>query len=101
MGSSHADQSVQFYVRHAPAWDAERGRDLITEKGWIDRFVELLPPGAAILDVGCGSGQPISRYLIEHGFTLCGVDSSPTMISLCRDRFREDEWLVADMRTLG
>jgi len=101
MGSVEADQIIGLYERHARAWDSDRGRDLSIEKDWVDRFIELLPPGAAILDVGCGSGQPLSSYLIEQGFQLCGIDSSPTMISLCRDRFREGEWLVANMRTLA
>ncbi len=32
---------------------------------------------------------------------FCGVDSSPTMISLCRRDFPERQWIVADMRTLA
>jgi SAM-dependent methyltransferase len=90
-----------LYERHAHAWDAARGRDLIIEKAWMDRFVAFLPRGASILDIGCGSGQPIARYLIEHGFHVAGIDSSPTLISLCGKRFPDQEWLVADMRTLS
>ena len=87
--------------RHAHAWDSERGGDLIMEKTWMERFVALLRPGASILDIGCGSGQPIARHLIEHGFHLAGIDSSPTVISLCGERYPDQEWLVADMRTLS
>jgi len=61
----------------------------------------LLPAGSSILDIGCGSGQPIARYLIAHGFDVVGVDSSPTLISKCRTRFPDQEWIVADMRTLS
>lgn len=96
-----ADRIVGLYERHAHAWDSERGGDLIIEKTWMDRFVALLRPGASILDIGCGSGQPIARHLIEHGFHIAGIDSSPTMISLCGERFPDQEWLVADMRTLS
>ena len=100
MSHVEADQIVDLYERHAHAWDSDRGRDLVIEKAWMDRFVALLPAGASILDIGCGSGQPISRYLIERGFAVVGVDSSPTLISLCRSRFPDQEWIVADMRAL-
>ena len=35
--------------------------------------------------------------MVEHGLRVTGVDSSPTMISFCRDRLPEQEWIVADM----
>jgi predicted TPR repeat methyltransferase len=39
--------------------------------------------------------------MIERGLRLTGVDASPAMISLCRDRPPDYEWIVADMRTLS
>lgn len=61
----------------------------------------LLPSGGSVLDLGCGSGQPIARHLLERGFAIVGVDSSPTLIARCRSRFPSAEWIVADMRTLS
>jgi SAM-dependent methyltransferase len=95
-----AERIVDLYERHAREWDADRGRSLF-EKPWLDRFAALLPPGASILDLGCGSAEPIGRHLIERGFHLTGVDSSPTLIGLCRARFPDHAWTVADMRTLA
>src|SRR5262249_55906778 len=40
-------------------------------------------------------------HLIRQGFALTGVDSSGTMISLCRDRHPHQAWLLHDMRTLA
>jgi len=96
-----AEQIIALYERHAHAWDRDRGRVLGVEKTWLDRFTALLPQGASILDLGCGSGEPIARSLIESGFEVAGVDASPTLIGLCRDRFPGREWLVADMRSLA
>jgi SAM-dependent methyltransferase len=96
-----AEQIIALYERHAHAWDRDRGRVLGVEKTWLDRFTALLPQGASILDLGCGSGEPIARSLIESGFEVAGVDASPTLIALCRDRFPAREWLVADMRSLS
>jgi SAM-dependent methyltransferase len=46
-----------------------------------------LPDGAAVLDLGCGTGVPISRALIERGFQVYGVDASPSMTAAFRSRF--------------
>ncbi|WP_439543423.1 class I SAM-dependent DNA methyltransferase [Hyphomicrobium sp.] len=95
-----ASQIVGLYERHAEAWDRERGKALF-EQSWIDRFRALVRPGGALLDIGCGSGEPIARYLIEQGHTVTGVDASPSMIEACRARFPDHAWLVADMRSLA
>lgn len=96
-----ADEIVGLYERHADAWDLNRRGDLVLERHWMARFEALLSPAASVLDIGCGSGQPIARHLIERGFSVVGVDSSPTLISKCRNRFANAHWLVADMRELS
>ena len=95
-----ADRIIGIYQRHAADWDRDRGRDLF-EKAWLDRFTSLLTPRAPVLDLGCGSGEPIARYLIEKGCDVTGVDSSPALIDLCRGRFPHLNWVVADMRSLS
>src|ERR1019366_965455 len=66
-----------------------------------DRFTALLPEEGSILDIGCGSGDPIARYLFERGFAVRGVDTSPTLISLCLEHFPHLCWQVVDMRALA
>ncbi len=56
---------------------------------------------ASILDLGCGSAEPIARYFIEKGFDVTGIDSSPRLIGLCKGRFPDQNWMVTDMRTLS
>jgi SAM-dependent methyltransferase len=97
---SGADQIVGLYRRHAHAWASDRG-DKLTEAKWIDRFIDSIPSGAAVFDIGCGSGQPIGKYLIDKGCTVTGVDSSPEMIALASEHVRGGDWLVADMRKLS
>jgi SAM-dependent methyltransferase len=96
-----ADHIITLYERHALAFDQDRSRTLF-ERAWLDRFLALLPPHAAasVLDLGCGSGEPIERFLIEHGHAVTGIDSSPTLIGLCRARFPDHDWIVGDMRRL-
>jgi cyclopropane fatty-acyl-phospholipid synthase-like methyltransferase len=71
------------------------------EKSWLDRFRALLPPATPILDIGCGSAEPMARYLIELDYLVVGVDSSSAMIDVCRRHFPKQEWIVADMRKLA
>jgi 2-polyprenyl-3-methyl-5-hydroxy-6-metoxy-1,4-benzoquinol methylase len=78
----------------------ERERSGFAERTWIERLTLPLPRGAAILDLGCGGGEPIARYLVDHGFTITGVDNAATMIDLARTRFPRQRWLQADMRKL-
>jgi SAM-dependent methyltransferase len=98
--TSESDQIISLYQRKADNWDADRGRSLF-ERPWLDRLLALVPERASVLDLGCGSGEPIARYLIENGHDVVGVDSSPALISLCTERFPDHTWAVADMRTPG
>jgi SAM-dependent methyltransferase len=91
---------VELYERHARDYDRDRTRT-VAERAWLDRFLGLVRPGGEILDIGCGMGEPIARYCMEAGVRVVGVDSSPTMIALCRERFPGAEWIVADMRALA
>jgi cyclopropane fatty-acyl-phospholipid synthase-like methyltransferase len=74
----------------AQAFIAGRGSDS-AETGGSDvaEWSQTLPPDATVLDLGCGSGVPISQVLIERGFHVYGVDASPTMVAAFRARFRD------------
>ncbi|ADB38218.1 class I SAM-dependent methyltransferase [Spirosoma linguale] len=43
-------------------------------------WAKTLPPNATVLDLGCGSGMPIAKLLLEEGMNVYGLDASPTMI---------------------
>lgn len=100
MAADAADRIVDLYHRHARAWAQDRGTALI-EGAWLDRFGGLVAPGGAILDIGCGAGEPLARYLVERGHPVTGLDSSSEMIALCRARFPDQDWCVGDMRALA
>lgn len=98
--TSDADRIIGLYERHARAWDNARARSLI-EATWLRKFLEVVPAGGSVLDVGCGSGEPIASFFIHAGYEVHGVDSSQAMIALCQSRFPQSTWHVADMRTLA
>jgi len=89
-----------LYERHAIAFDSDRGNRLV-ERAWFERFRQVMPQGAEVLDLGCGSGEPVARYLIEAGHRVTGVDSAPTLIDLCRSRFPDQTWIAGDMRKVS
>ncbi len=94
---------IAHYDRHARAWDGDRNRggEMWNDRPWHDRFLGALPGGAArVLDLGCGSGAPVARYVVGHGLRVTGVDASAAMIALCRERLSDQEWVVGDMRTV-
>jgi SAM-dependent methyltransferase len=95
-----SDRIAGLYEENALAWDEARGPGAALEKPWLDRFAALLPRGGSVLDIGCGSGRPVARYLAELGLRITGIDSSPSLIALCRERMPNQQWLVADMREL-
>jgi SAM-dependent methyltransferase len=96
-----ADQIIGHYEKHAAAWDRDRQDSCWNDKVWHDRFIATLPQGAEVLDLGCGPGRPVAQHMIERGLRVTGVDSSPAMISLCRQRLPDQQWIVADMRQLA
>jgi SAM-dependent methyltransferase len=97
--SSEGTKIIDLYERSAQNWDKDRGRCLF-EKRWLLDFLRLVPAGGSILDVGCGSAEPIARFFIEQGHSVTGIDSSSSLIAICRRRFPTQHWIVADMRDL-
>jgi trans-aconitate methyltransferase len=96
-----ANGIAAHYERHALSWDADRRAANWTDKPFVERFLSFLPRGATVLDLGCGGGSPVALHMVAQGFRVTGVDSSPTLISLCRTRMPDQEWIVDDMRSLA
>ena len=90
-------QTQSVYQNRARDFDQERSRSLM-EKSWLDSFLIDLPRGGSILDLGCGSGEPIGAHLIQQGFALTGIDYASAMIDIARERFPGQNWLVHDLR---
>jgi ubiquinone/menaquinone biosynthesis C-methylase UbiE len=89
----------ETYEKIVKWYDAHRSRELF-EKPYLDKVISHLKPGAAILDCGCGMGEPIGKYFFDNGFLLTGVDSNSKFIELAKSRFPKCRFLVADMRGL-
>jgi len=89
----------ETYEAAAGAWDAGRTRAFF-ERAWIDHAVAACAPGAPVLDLGCGAGEPIAAHMIARGFRVTGLDVAPAMLSLARARLPQADWRAGDMRAL-
>lgn len=92
---------IELYRRYATQWDAARRSNPWNDRVWIEAFATELESGMSVLDLGCGGGEPVARLLTDRGLRVTGVDASPQMIGLARNRMPEQEWIAADMRGLA
>jgi SAM-dependent methyltransferase len=73
------EQTISYYEANAQRF-FENTRDVYMGSVY-ESFLPLLPPGAHILDAGCGSGRD-SRAFLERGFEITALDASETMVEL-------------------
>jgi ubiquinone/menaquinone biosynthesis C-methylase UbiE len=72
-------------------------RDLFKNLKYLDGLISKLSPGSKILDLGCGSGIPIDKYLLEKDFEVTGVDISEEQINLAKKNLPKGDFFVGDM----
>ena len=76
-------------------------RDKFKNNELLTEFSSLLPPHGNVLDVGCGAGVPVARFLVDAGFNVTGVDVSSSMLDLARDHVRQHFSRLGDQRCSG
>ena len=87
---SHYLRTKPFYnLANKPNKHLGDGMDAETHRHFCD-FANIavtlgLPAGSRILDVGCGSGW-MSEYFARLGYEVKGIDISPALIEMSRDR---------------
>jgi len=84
---------VSYAYRADDAEDGEQGL-------WLEELASHLAPGAAVLDLGCGCGIPMARWLTAHGYTVTGIDLSPVQIERARHLVPNAQFCCADFTTL-
>ncbi len=59
----------------------------------------LVPPGADVLDAGCGTGRVAVR-LAQLGYACVGVDADASMLAQAQRGSSDVRWLLADLSEL-
>ncbi len=65
----------------------------------LEAMVAELPDGASVLDLGCGAGVPVTRWLAGR-FAVTGVDISARQLELARIEVPGAMFIKADMAAL-
>jgi SAM-dependent methyltransferase len=69
------DEIAEDYDRHRPSYP-----DVL-----VDRACECIGPGAAVLEIGCGTGQ-LTRSLLARGLRVTAVEPGQQLIARARDQ---------------
>jgi ubiquinone/menaquinone biosynthesis C-methylase UbiE len=98
--SQNKQAEITFFDGHAAA-DAYDVFTTDTNERIIDSFVRLsgLPAGARVVDLGCGSGV-FTEVLQRRGYRCAGVDLSPKLIAIARNKFLKIDFIEGDVEQL-
>jgi cyclopropane fatty-acyl-phospholipid synthase-like methyltransferase len=66
----------------------------------LEKLNSFLKPHSKILDIGCGAGIPVDKYLLSFGHKIIGIDISEKQIELAKKNFPRGEFKVEDMSEL-
>ena len=76
------EETLQFYRGNAEAY---AGREITSREARLTAFLALPPPGATILELGCGAGGDTAEML-ARGFDVRATDGSPEMAAVASKR---------------
>lgn len=82
--------------RYDEAFPYKKGQLAAAE--WL---IRSLAGGARVLDLGCGTGLPTARQLVDAGFEVVGVDLSRRMVELAREYVPGATFQRLDIADLG
>lgn len=86
------------YNKVAKNYSADR--DLFQNQKYLEKFIEQISTGSIILDLGCGAGIPIDKFLAEYRYKVIGLDISEKQIELAKKNLPEQIFEVKDMSGL-
>lgn len=66
------------------------------EEELFQSLFELIPEDGEVLDLGCGTGEPFDRYLVDQGFDVTGVDIVEKHIYAAREHVPEAHFFQGD-----
>lgn len=98
-GGRFADEQKVYQAKRIAAWTtaaqpAHRSWGGYYRRRVQDVFKLVIPPGSSVLEIGCGKGDLLAAMAPRKGV---GIDMTPEMVALARQRHPELEFYVADV----
>lgn len=75
--------TIAFYQARAPHYVLKFGQ---THSYQLDPFLDLLPSGGSVLELGCGGGQDAAQ-MAKRGFAVDATDATPAMVAKANERW--------------
>lgn len=75
--------TLAFYQTRAPHWVFHSGE---RHSHQLDAFLDRLPAGAAVLELGCGGGRDAAR-MKARGFAVDATDAAPAIVARANQAF--------------
>jgi ubiquinone/menaquinone biosynthesis C-methylase UbiE len=86
------------YGRWSSTYDNPGNPLIAAEQKAVWAVLDTVAPGRA-LDAACGTGRH-SRYLVDHGHAVVGLDQTPEMLSRAREQVPEATFAEGDLLAL-
>ncbi|MTH16756.1 class I SAM-dependent methyltransferase [Flavobacterium sp. LC2016-01] len=90
-----ASVNKKSYNKIVTEWAKIRNNSSVN-KPIID-FSQKIKPNGNILDIGCGTGNPIAKYFSENYHSVIGIDFSEKMIEIAKSQeIKNAQFIVSD-----
>ena len=91
------DKLADTYDEFAATYD--ENRSVFDTREILDAFYSRLKPTQGkLLDLGCDAGEPFSRFFVDQGWQVTGMDFSSKMLELANQYVPEMQTVHADIR---
>jgi len=89
---------ISFFDERADRWDSMQERN----EQVIEKILDVggIKKGISVLDVACGTGILFSDYKKRQVISVTGVDISPEMVKIAKNKFSDFEIICADAETV-
>jgi SAM-dependent methyltransferase len=90
-----SSMNEQSYDKIADIFNSSRRDTIVPEL--VEEFSQYLKEGDLVLDVGCGSGAPITNYLYKKKFQITGMDISAKLLQLAKRHIPKGDFIKGDI----
>lgn len=93
---------ISFFDKMSAGWDD----NMLKNQAVVDQILDHanVKQGDRVLDVACGTGVLIPDYLERNVKKIVGIDISPKMIEIAKEKYRnynKIEFLIGDMEEVN